>query len=141
MGFHTLSPTCPLSSLPSSSASSPHNKPEKSSFAEANTLPLSILDVCQIASDLVYWVRNAYNPVTYGFTSNLRDKFVKECATLCQNVGVEIAVEENGWEKVCRPEKPSKKPHKQYGGTKHRINDFYGPRPKDCCESQDKSEK
>jgi hypothetical protein len=116
------------SSSPSliSSLSSPHDeKSEELSLAEIDNLPLPIPDVCRIASGLVYWVRNAYNPVSYGFTAKLRDQVVEECVAVCRSVGVEITVGKNEWEQVYRQKKHSKKSNRGDGGeAKHRSHEF-----------------
>ncbi|BCR87506.1 basic helix-loop-helix domain-containing protein [Aspergillus chevalieri] len=45
----------------------------------------------RVAAELMYWARNAYNPAFYGFTSDLVDIVEKECTSLCQSAGVDIA--------------------------------------------------
>lgn len=44
----------------------------------------------RVASELMYWARNAYNPAFYGLTSNLVDIVEEECKSVCQSVGVDV---------------------------------------------------
>ncbi|KAL1876147.1 Clr6 histone deacetylase associated PHD protein-2 Cph2 [Paecilomyces lecythidis] len=45
----------------------------------------------RVASDLVYWVRHAYNPAFYGFTSGIIEIVEAECASVCKSVGIDIS--------------------------------------------------
>ncbi|KAL4884250.1 hypothetical protein BJY04DRAFT_16511 [Aspergillus karnatakaensis] len=45
----------------------------------------------RVASELMYWARNAYNPTFYGFTSNLVQIIEDECTSLCRGAGVDVA--------------------------------------------------
>ncbi|EEP75410.1 predicted protein [Uncinocarpus reesii 1704] len=44
----------------------------------------------RIASGLRYWVQNAYNPISSGFTDSLVEKVVEGCADACRNAGFDI---------------------------------------------------
>jgi hypothetical protein len=112
-------------SVPPPLASSHNEKPKESNHAETDSLPPPTPDVCRIASGLVYWVRNAYNPVSYGFTSVLRETVVDECVAACRRVGIEMTVGKNEWEKVYRGRKPAKKPIRGHGEeANHGTNEF-----------------
>ncbi|KAF9887707.1 hypothetical protein FE257_009660 [Aspergillus nanangensis] len=94
-----------LSSSDSSSPSSPISQSAPSSTAtsgdeaDSETLtPLrvtisaqSIPNLGRVASELMYWARNAYNPAFYGFTSNLVKAIESECTSLCHGAGVDVA--------------------------------------------------
>lgn len=54
--------------------------------------PIPQLD--RIASGLIYWVRNAYGPASYGFTADMVKKVEKECYTICSSVGIELVIDE-----------------------------------------------
>ncbi|KAL1960189.1 hypothetical protein VTO42DRAFT_8732 [Malbranchea cinnamomea] len=47
-------------------------------------------DLARVASGLIYWVRNAYNPISAGFTSSIAEKIIDGCVEACQNAGVHI---------------------------------------------------
>lgn len=53
--------------------------------------PANFPNLGRVASDLMYWARNAYNPAFYGFTSELVEAVEKECTELCQSAGVDVA--------------------------------------------------
>lgn len=83
----------PVSSLSSSICSS--SSESTSSTLSSNRIPdLPIPDLARIASGLIYWVRNAYNPVSTGFTNCLKEKVVEGCLEACRNAGIEIDVSE-----------------------------------------------
>ncbi|KAL2008385.1 hypothetical protein VTN00DRAFT_8367 [Thermoascus crustaceus] len=44
----------------------------------------------RVASDLMEWARNSYNPAFYGLTSNLVDMVEEECRSVCQSVGIDV---------------------------------------------------
>lgn len=58
---------------------------------ERGTQSESFPNLGRVAAELVYWARNAYNPSFYGFTPDLVDAVEKECTSLCQSAGVNIA--------------------------------------------------
>lgn len=100
--LHVLvSDTDYLSSSDSGSSSpSPVPRPGTSSADEADNKlqptrkriqPPSFPNLGRVASDLMYWARNAYNPAFYGFTSELVEAIEKECTELCQSAGVDVA--------------------------------------------------
>lgn len=84
----------PGSSLSSSiCSSSSGDTPEPvldSTECEADSLPIP--DLSRVASGLIYWVRNAYNPISSGFTTSLVEKVVEGCVEACRNAGVDIDV-------------------------------------------------
>lgn len=53
--------------------------------------PANFPNFGRVASDLMYWARNAYNPAFYGFTSELVEAVEKECTELCRSAGVDVA--------------------------------------------------
>jgi hypothetical protein len=55
-----------------------------------NIIPHPIPNLGRVASELIYWARNAYNPAFYGFTSNLVKVIETECMSLCQTAGVHV---------------------------------------------------
>jgi hypothetical protein len=55
-----------------------------------NIIPHPIPNLGRVASELIYWARNAYNPAFYGFTSNLVKVIETECTSLCQTAGVHV---------------------------------------------------
>ncbi|ODH48650.1 hypothetical protein GX48_05189 [Paracoccidioides brasiliensis] len=84
----------PISS--SSSDTSSARQDGESSDTDGHTLPTP--DLARIASGLIYWVRNAYNPVSSGFDMELVEKAVKGCVDVCQSVGIPIEAAEIQWE-------------------------------------------
>lgn len=52
--------------------------------------PLPLPDLGRIASGLMYWVKNAYNPISSGLTSNLAEKVIDGCVEACRNAGVDV---------------------------------------------------
>lgn len=44
----------------------------------------------RVASELMYWARNSYNPAFYGLTSTLVDMVEEECRSVCQSVGIDV---------------------------------------------------
>lgn len=98
-----VSDTDYLSSSDSSTTSSPVPTASAASSAddEANETPhpvreravqsTSFPNLGRVASELMYWARNAYNPAFYGFTSELVDVVEKECTSLCHSAGVDVA--------------------------------------------------
>ncbi|KAL4920653.1 hypothetical protein BDW62DRAFT_162124 [Aspergillus aurantiobrunneus] len=59
----------------------PHKK-------EIQPQPVPLLG--RVASELMYWARNAYNPAFYGFTSDLVQVIEDECTSLCRGAGVDV---------------------------------------------------
>ncbi|WEW57318.1 Clr6 histone deacetylase associated PHD protein-2 Cph2 [Emydomyces testavorans] len=83
----------PSSSLSSSlcSASDCFSVSNLSSQGSANgKAPLPLPDLGRVASRLMYWVKNAYNPISSGFTDSLAEKVVDGCVEVCRNAGVDI---------------------------------------------------
>ncbi|KAL5336581.1 hypothetical protein BJX70DRAFT_276946 [Aspergillus crustosus] len=56
-----------------------------------DVIPQPIPLLGRVASELMYWARNAYNPTFYGFTSNLVQIIEDECTSLCRGAGVVVA--------------------------------------------------
>ncbi|THD00354.1 hypothetical protein EYZ11_000247 [Aspergillus tanneri] len=79
------SPSSPMSrALSSCDESSDNDRP-------AQKIPTqSIPNLGRVASELMYWARNAYNPAFYGFTSNLVEVIESECTSLCHSAGVDV---------------------------------------------------
>ncbi|QVM10377.1 hypothetical protein D8B26_005038 [Coccidioides posadasii str. Silveira] len=82
----------PSTSLSSSVCSSDNLSVCLSSTQDSavGTHPLPLPDLARIASELMYWVQNAYNPISSGFTDCLVDKVVNGCVEACRNAGVDI---------------------------------------------------
>lgn len=88
------SPSSPVSrsSTPSSSVSSDEEGNDKPRLSQKpEILPQSIPNLGRVASELMYWARNAYNPAFYGFTSQLVKVIETECTSLCHSAGVDVA--------------------------------------------------
>ncbi|RAL14321.1 basic helix-loop-helix domain-containing protein [Aspergillus homomorphus CBS 101889] len=87
------SPSTPASrsSTPSSLCSDDeaHDKPRFSPKQPVS--PQSIPNLSRVASELMYWARNAYNPAFYGFTPQLVKVIENECTSLCRSAGVDVA--------------------------------------------------
>ncbi len=58
---------------------------------EKNILPQPVPLLGRVASELMYWAKNAYNPTFYGFTSDLVQVIEEECTSLCRGAGVDVA--------------------------------------------------
>ncbi|KKZ68717.1 hypothetical protein EMCG_05688 [[Emmonsia] crescens] len=90
------------SSLSSSMCSSASDITSSTQHDEAasNTdySPLPAPNLTRIALGLIYWVRNAYNPISSGFDMELVEKAVKGCIDVCQRVGIHIEPAETRWE-------------------------------------------
>ncbi|KAL6230278.1 hypothetical protein BDW75DRAFT_74836 [Aspergillus navahoensis] len=56
-----------------------------------DTAPEPVPLIGRVASELIYWARNAYNPTFYGFTSGLVKVIEEECTSLCHGAGVDVA--------------------------------------------------
>ncbi|KAL4981063.1 hypothetical protein BDW66DRAFT_164002 [Aspergillus desertorum] len=55
------------------------------------TMPEPVPVIGRVASELMYWARNAYNPTFYGFTQDLVKVIEEECTSLCHGAGVDVA--------------------------------------------------
>ncbi|KAK2829845.1 hypothetical protein FQN49_007202, partial [Arthroderma sp. PD_2] len=53
---------------------------------------IPIPDLARIAADLIFWVRNAYNPISSGLNAKLMEKVVVDCVEACHNAGVDIDI-------------------------------------------------
>ncbi|KAN0083525.1 protein of unknown function (DUF2014) domain containing protein [Elaphomyces granulatus] len=73
-----------------SASSQPHYLTDKPQFS-------------RIASELVYWARHAYNPASYGFTSELIETIETECMVICRELGVDLPTD-NGKIQQVKPE-------------------------------------
>ncbi|KAL4933043.1 basic helix-loop-helix domain-containing protein [Aspergillus undulatus] len=56
---------------------------------EISPEPLPLIG--RVASELMYWARNAYNPTFYGFTTDLIQIIEDECTSLCRGAGIDVA--------------------------------------------------
>ncbi|KAL4951478.1 hypothetical protein BDW69DRAFT_38226 [Aspergillus filifer] len=65
------------------------DEPVVSQRKETHSQPVPLIG--RVASELMYWARNAYNPTFYGFTSDLVQIIEEECTSLCQGAGVDVA--------------------------------------------------
>ncbi|KAF7159053.1 hypothetical protein CNMCM5623_004286 [Aspergillus felis] len=83
-------PSSPMSKA-SDSLSSSEDDEGGASRRNNNIIPHPIPNLGRVASELIYWARNAYNPAFYGFTSNLVKVIETECTSLCQTAGVHVA--------------------------------------------------
>lgn len=52
--------------------------------------PQYMSDFGHVASELMYWARNAYNPAFYGFTDKHVEVIENECRSLCQGAGINV---------------------------------------------------
>ncbi|RAK95747.1 basic helix-loop-helix domain-containing protein [Aspergillus ibericus CBS 121593] len=86
------SPSSPVSrsSTPSSSVSDDEADGQPRLLQKSEILPPSIPNLGRVASELMYWARNAYNPAFYGFTSQLVQVIETECTSLCHSAGVDV---------------------------------------------------
>ncbi|OJJ33745.1 hypothetical protein ASPWEDRAFT_52154 [Aspergillus wentii DTO 134E9] len=88
------SSSTPLSKTPNSSASSSADDEadeDPHPMREREFSPQSIPNLGRVASELMYWARNAYNPAFYGFTPDLVALIEKECTFLCNSAGINVA--------------------------------------------------
>ncbi|RHZ54151.1 basic helix-loop-helix domain-containing protein [Aspergillus thermomutatus] len=83
-------PPSPMSKA-SDMLSSSEDDEDDASRHNNNIIPHPIPNLGRVASELIYWARNAYNPAFYGFTSNLVKVIETECTSLCQSAGVHVA--------------------------------------------------
>ncbi|KAL3476888.1 hypothetical protein BJX99DRAFT_135374 [Aspergillus californicus] len=81
-------PSSPLLTDSSSWGSSGEAEDEPSHI---ETAPQPIPLLGRVASELMYWARNAYMPAFYGFTSDLVKVIEEECTSLCHSAGVDVA--------------------------------------------------
>ncbi|PYH88068.1 hypothetical protein BO71DRAFT_150483 [Aspergillus ellipticus CBS 707.79] len=91
MSSSDSSPSSPSSrsSTPSSEVSDDEaDTPRLSQKPEI--LQPSIPNLGRVASELMYWARNAYNPAFYGFTPQIVQVIEDECTTLCHGAGVDV---------------------------------------------------
>ncbi|KAL4800261.1 hypothetical protein BDV19DRAFT_173488 [Aspergillus venezuelensis] len=65
------------------------DEPAVSQRKEIHSQPVPLIG--RVASELMYWARNAYNPTFYGFTSDLVQIIEEKCTSLCQGAGVDVA--------------------------------------------------
>lgn len=80
------------SPVPGQSASSADDEADNAQHAaRERAQSLNFPNLGRVASELMYWARNAYNPAFYGFTSELVEVVEKECTSLCQSAGVDVA--------------------------------------------------
>ncbi|RHZ52975.1 hypothetical protein CDV55_103346 [Aspergillus turcosus] len=81
------------SSAPPSPMSIPSSSDDEAGASQRNNniIPHPIPNLGRVASELIYWARNAYNPAFYGFTSNLVKVIETECTSLCRTAGVHVA--------------------------------------------------
>ncbi|KAK2739947.1 hypothetical protein FQN57_006266 [Myotisia sp. PD_48] len=85
----------PCTSLSSSytSSSSEKSTSEYNVDGGEQSEHLPIPDLARIAADLIFWVRNAYNPISSGLNAGIMEKVVEDCVDLCRNAGVDIDVQ------------------------------------------------
>lgn len=82
-------PSSPVSEASSSADDEAEEKP-RSAGRKIAICPRDIPNLGRVAAELIYWVRNAYNPAFYGFSSSLVDVIVKSCTTLCSEAGINV---------------------------------------------------
>lgn len=79
------------SSSPSSPVSKALSSDESDDQQPVKQVPAQpIPNLGRVASELMYWARNAYNPAFYGFTANLVRVIESECTSLCHSAGVDV---------------------------------------------------
>lgn len=85
----------PSSSLSSSvySSSLTDGGCESDAENEKSDERLPLPDLGRVASGLIYWVRNAYNPISSGFTTSIAENVVDGCVEACGNAGLHIDVD------------------------------------------------
>ncbi|PGH27638.1 hypothetical protein AJ80_00651 [Polytolypa hystricis UAMH7299] len=91
-----LLPPSPRSS--SICSSSDLSTSTSSSLPSTTSSPLPTPDLARIASGLIYWVRNAYNPISSGFTTELMDAAVQGCVDICSGAGIEVDAKQSDLE-------------------------------------------
>ncbi|EAW23790.1 basic helix-loop-helix domain-containing protein [Aspergillus fischeri NRRL 181] len=84
-------PPSPMSKASDMLSSSEDDDEDGASRRNNNIIPHPMPNLGRVASELIYWARNAYNPAFYGFTSNLVKVIETECTSLCQTAGVHVA--------------------------------------------------
>ncbi|PKX98017.1 basic helix-loop-helix domain-containing protein [Aspergillus novofumigatus IBT 16806] len=84
-------PPSPMSKASDKLSSSEDDDEDGASRRNNNIIPHPMPNLGRVASELIYWARNAYNPAFYGFTSNLVKVIETECTSLCQTAGVHVA--------------------------------------------------
>lgn len=57
-------------------------------------------DLARVASGLIYWVRNAYNPISSGFTAELMDAAAQGCVDVCRDAGLYLDIEKDEWKSI-----------------------------------------
>ncbi|KAI9367242.1 hypothetical protein BJX61DRAFT_547675 [Aspergillus egyptiacus] len=77
------------SSLSSSEAEYEAEDEHAVEVVEVSPQPIPLIG--RVASELMYWARNAYNPAFYGFTSSLVKVIEEECTSLCHGAGIDVA--------------------------------------------------
>ncbi|KAE8150778.1 hypothetical protein BDV25DRAFT_105437 [Aspergillus avenaceus] len=82
------SPSSPVSQDLTLSSDDESNRPEVTRSQPAS--PPQIPNLSRVASELMYWAKNAYNPAFYGFTSHLVKVVESECTSLCHGAGVDV---------------------------------------------------
>ncbi|RDW74410.1 basic helix-loop-helix domain-containing protein [Aspergillus mulundensis] len=84
-------PSSPMlkDSLGDSSDDAEDEADEPATFKKGAPEPVPLIG--RVASELMYWARNAYNPTFYGFTSDLVQVIEEECTSLCRGAGVDVA--------------------------------------------------
>ncbi|RAH69309.1 basic helix-loop-helix domain-containing protein [Aspergillus aculeatinus CBS 121060] len=87
------SPSSPASrsSTPSSLCSDDEADDKPRFSPKPAVSPQSIPNLGRVASELMYWARNAYNPAFYGFTPQIVKVIENECTSLCHSAGVDVA--------------------------------------------------
>ncbi|EAW11757.1 basic helix-loop-helix domain-containing protein [Aspergillus clavatus NRRL 1] len=92
LGFSDSSaPPSPLSQASDVFSSGDESESSRRTRQGNDIIPNSIPNLGRVASELIYWARNAYNPAFYGFTSNIVRVIETECMSLCQSAGVDVA--------------------------------------------------
>lgn len=82
------SPSAPASEATSSADDEAEEKPRNT--RKLAICPRDIPNLGRVSAELIYWVRHAYNPAFYGFSSTLVDVIVKSCTTVCENAGINV---------------------------------------------------
>ncbi|KAL2372535.1 hypothetical protein RJ035_006209 [Blastomyces gilchristii] len=86
------------SSASDTTTSSTQQDETESSTSTSSFSTIPTPDLARIALGLIYWVRNAYNPISSGFDMELVEKAVKGCIDACQRAGIHIEAVETRWE-------------------------------------------
>ncbi|OJD10989.1 hypothetical protein AJ78_08150 [Emergomyces pasteurianus Ep9510] len=85
------------SSESDATSSTQHDDDDDDAEINNNRPPFPAPNLTRIALGLIYWVRNAYNPISSGFDVELVEKAVNGCIDVCRRAGIQIEAGETEW--------------------------------------------